>query len=358
MISRSLATGIVPLQLKIAKIVPVFKSGNTAVMDNYRPIALLSNFSKILEKVVCLRLYSFLDSNNILSGSQFGFRQGHSTTHPMVHFLNYISNAFEKKHHVLAVFCDLRKAFDTVDHAILFKKLYNIGIRGAQLKWFKDYLTDRKQFVNGKSSSMLNLSMGVPQGSILGPLLFLIYINDLPYASALYSLLFADDTTLLASGPDIDMLFNHVNSEFNKITHFFRLNKLALHPNKTSYVIFTNSQAARSTECQLYINNNNPNSPCNENLILPIKRITGDDEYPSVKFLGINFDPQLTFKHHVQSISKKISSSLYFLRSAKHVLTKNALTSIYYSLVHSHLIYGILIWSCCAQYLITELNYQ
>ena len=348
-ITCSLKSGIVPSQLKIAKIIPVFKSGNAALMDNYRPIALLSNFSKILEKIVSIRLYSFLETNNILSGSQFGFRQGHSTVHPMVHFLNFVSNAFEKKHHALAIFCDLRKAFDTVDSNILFKKLHNMGIRGSELQWFKSYLTERKQFVcvNGKISSMKNVKIGVPQGSILGPLLFLIYINDLPFSTLLYPLLFADDTTLLASGPDIDNLFDTVNSELQKVTYFFRINKLALHPNKTNYILFSNSQAARNTNRVLYINNNNPNCVADPSLISPISRVSGDDDNPTVKFLGIYIDPLLTFKHHVQSISKKISSSLYFLRAAKNVLTKKALTTVYYSLIHSHLIYAIQIWSCC-----------
>ena len=319
-ISSSLAAGVVPLQYKIAKIIPVFKSGNAAIMDNYRPIALLSNFSKVLEKVACLRLYSFLETNNILSGAQFGFRKCHSTIHPMVKFLNFVSTAFEKKHHVIAIFCDLRKAFDTVDSSILYKKLFKIGIRGIELDWFKSYLTDRKQFVcvNGKNSSMLNIVLGVPQGSILGPLLFLLYINDLPCASLLYSLLFADDTTLLASGPDIDLLFEFANSEFKKVVYFFRQNKLALHPNKTNYIIFSHSQAARNTDCVLNINNNNPNCANNLSYIFPIVRVTGDSDNPSVKFLGINIDPFLTFKPDIQTIAKKISTSLYFLRSAKN----------------------------------------
>ena len=356
-ISCSLSAGIVPSQLKIAKIVPIFKSGNIASMDNYRPIALLNNFSKIVEKVVCIRLYSFLESNNILSGSQFGFRQGHSTVHPMVHFLNYISNAFEKKHHVLAIFCDLRKAFDTVDSSILFKKLYKMGVRGSELNWFKSYLTDRKQFVcvNGKNSSLRNILLGVPQGSILGPLLFLIYINDLPLATLLYPLLFADDTTLLASGPDIDNLFEFANSELKKIAYFFRQNKLALHPNKTNFILFSNSQVARSTNKALFIDNNNPNSIIDQNLVVPLTRITGSDENPTVKFLGIHIDPLLTFKHHVLMISKKVSSSLYFLRAAKNILSKKALTAVYYSLIHSHLIYAIQIWSCCSNSLIKTL---
>ena len=320
-------------------------------MDNYRPIALLSNFSKILEKVICTRLMTFLDVNNLISDSQFGFRKKHSTVHPLVHFMNFVSNAFNKKHHVISIFCDLRKAFDTVNSNILFKKLFKLGIRNNELLWFKNYLSDRKQFVsvNGKISSLKNVILGVPQGSILGPILFLLYINDLPNASFLYALLFADDTTLLASGPNLNELFQYVNNEFHKIVYFFRKNKLALHPAKTKYMIFSNSPESKNTACQLVINNNNfddPNIPAH---IIPVARVTGEISNPSVKFLGVFIDPSLNFKHHIKTICNKISSSLYFLRSVKKILSFKAMNAVYFSLIHSHLVYCIQVWSCCPE---------
>ena len=207
--------GMVPTQLKIAKVVPIFKSGDRCNMDNYRPISLLSCFSKILEKIVSLRLSSFLATCNILSDWQFGFRAHHSTIHPMIHLTNFLTNAINEKKHSLAIFCDLRKAFDCCDHSILLAKLHKYGIRGAELSWFESYLSDRKQFVtvNGKNSKLINVLLGVPQGSILGPLLFLLYINDLPLASNLFTLLFADDTTLLASADSFESLNLFVNTE-------------------------------------------------------------------------------------------------------------------------------------------------
>ena len=175
--STSFSNGTVPQQLKTAKVIPVFKSGRKDSMDNYRPISLLSCFSKILEKIVCIRLTEFFDVNNLISPSQYGFRKKHSTLHPLVHFLNFVSTSLDKKEHSIAIFCDLRKAFDTVDPVILLKKLKKLGIRGVELLWFQDYLTNRKQFVNinGCNSFLLSVLLGVPQGSILGPLLFLIY---------------------------------------------------------------------------------------------------------------------------------------------------------------------------------------
>ena len=175
----SFEKGIVPSQLKIAKVIPIHKSGDKGCMDNYRPISLLSTFSKLIEKIVSNRLTQFFKDSNIISKWQFGFRENHSTVHPMIHFTNFISNSFNEKKHSLAIFCDLKKAFDSCSHEILLSKLEKLGVRDSSLLWFKSYLSDRHQFVsvNGNNSVLLKVLLGVPQGSILGPLLFLVYIN-------------------------------------------------------------------------------------------------------------------------------------------------------------------------------------
>jgi hypothetical protein len=140
----SFSSAVVPSQFKIAKVIPLFKSGDKSLPDNYRPISLLSSFSKIFEKIVCLRLLNFLENNNILTPDQFGFRKSHSAVHPMVHMMNFVSRALNKKETAIAIFCDLRKAFDTVNHEILLKKMHKIGIRGVELEWFRNYLSNRK----------------------------------------------------------------------------------------------------------------------------------------------------------------------------------------------------------------------
>jgi hypothetical protein len=210
-------------------------------------------------------------------------------------------------------------------------------------------LTDRKQFVSidNVSSNLLSIILGVPQGSILGPLLFLIYINDLPNCSKLLSLLFADDTTLIYSHPDLKTLIQTVNTEFKKVVDYFRSHKMALHPEKTKFIIFSSSPDVRNTIVTINMDANNDHElVVDPSLIKPISQITVNSPTPAIKFLGVYLDPLLNFKFHVDIIVKKLSKSLYFLRNAKNVLSKEALKSVYYSLFHCHLVYGIHIWSC------------
>ena len=242
--NRSLVTGIVPSKFKVVKVVPIFKSGDTSDMNNYRPISLICNFCKILEKIVFLRLSDFLAEKNIISPEQFGFRPSHSTIHPMTQILNAAASTLNAKKHMLIIFCDLKKAFDTCNIRILLKKMQKMGITGTELLWFESYLTDRKQYVsiNDCKSSLLNILIGVPQGSILGPLLFLLYINDLPSCCDLSKKLFADDTAIYAIDDDIQRLLSAVNLGFQKLCKYFRKNKLSLHPDKTKYLVLSSSK--------------------------------------------------------------------------------------------------------------------
>jgi Reverse transcriptase (RNA-dependent DNA polymerase) len=354
----SFSQGVVPYQLKIAKVVPIFKSGDPLLLDNYRPISLLSNFSKVLEKIMCNRLTHFLTTNKILSKSQFGFRRKHSTIHPIIHLLNEITGASNSKKYTLAIFCDLRKAFDTCDHEILVKKLNKLGVRNAELNWFISYLSGRLQFVylNGIESNRMQIKKGVPQGSILGPLLFLVYVNDLPECSALITFLFADDTTLLASSDNLQDLFTFVNLEFKKVVTFFRAHKMALHPKKTNYIVFNaNDHVFLDTNLDIFIDSNNEDENFEE-LKVKIARISIHSSTPAIKFLGVYLDPKLNFKFHLTQIANRISKSLYVIQASKNILSEKSLKNLYYALIHSHLIYGIHVWSAAASSNLTHLE--
>jgi hypothetical protein len=260
--------------------------------------------------------------------------------------LNLITNSLNAKKHTVLIFCDLKKAFDTCDHSILLKKLSKLGISGTSLTWFKNYLTNRQQFVtlDNFNSALLSILVGVPQGSILGPLLFLIYINDLPLHSDLSSFLFADDTALAYSSDNLDTLFTHINAEFHKLCTYFRRNKLSLHPDKTKYILISHNTATLLPHHIISINNNNTTDHSSAR-ITHLSRISSSDDTPAIKYLGVYFDPDLNFKFHIQQISKKLSYALYSLRQAKNLLPPSALKTLYYSLFHCHLVYAIEIWS-------------
>ncbi len=222
----SLTTGIVPTDMKLAKVTPVYKSGNKQQFTNYRPISILPSFSKLVEKIVAKKLIAFLENNNLLYEHQYGFRPKKSTIHPIIHLLNDIAIANDKptKDVTLGLFIDLSKAFNTMSHHILLSKMYKLGIRGIANDWFRSYLSERQQYVQiGKVRS---INCGVPQGSILGPILFIIYINDLHTATNLNVLTFADDTTIYSSGNNANDLITHVKTEFHKIFEWCCANKL------------------------------------------------------------------------------------------------------------------------------------
>ena len=252
LINLSLESGYIPKELKIAKIVPVFKDGDCHNYTNYRPISLISSFAKLLEKIVARQIVRFLNEQNIIYKHQYGFRATHNTSQPVLHFADKIYNALNQNPQAktLSIFIDLKKAFDTVDHTILLKKMEHYGIRGLSNVWFQNYLSEREQFVyiNGAESSKQKILCGVPQGSVLGPLLFLIFINDLPNATELLTLLFADDTTFQISGVNVDLLYEKANFELEKAAEWFKSNKLTLNVKKNKiYVVHRKKCKCRST---------------------------------------------------------------------------------------------------------------
>ena len=269
----------------------------------------------------------------------YGFRKAHSTIHPIIHFVNHVANANNNNEFTIGIFVDLTKAFDTVNHSILFKKLQYYGIRGVALDWFRSYLSGRQQCVaiGGSLSSFKPINIGVPQGSILGPILFLLYINDLPNATSLLPFLFSDDTTCVKSGGNLPLLFREVNLEFQKLGEWFRANKLSLHPGKTKYSIFCNPEKKLDmTGLDLFFNNNDvDNLNPNPELIKPLECIHSKSQLPAIKFLGLYLDQFLNFKFHINKICGKLASALFCIRRCKHLLSDSALKTLYFSMFHA-----------------------
>lgn len=329
LINLSLSQGVFPNQLKIAKVIPVFKSGDDSIMNNYRPISVLPIFSKIFEHIMHKRLMSFIDTNNILYKYQFGFREKHGTDLALVTLVENISSALDAGKYVLGVFLDLSKAFDTVNHDILLRKLEAYGIRGVAHNWLKSYLSNRQQYVtyNEYDSSLLTVECGVPQGSILGPLLFLLYVNDIVNASpTLLPMLFADDTNLFLSGNNLDNLLTSANAEMKNILDWVHANKLSLNINKTHYIVFRTRGKQVQSNLNIYLND--------------VKL----EQVESTKFLGVFIDSKLSWQHHIKHIKSKIAKSIGIIGKAKKSLNTATLITLYNSFIYPYLTYGVEVW--------------
>ena len=335
-INQSLATGIFPDKLKTAKVVPLFKKDDCLIMDNYRPVSLLTSISKVFEKIAHNQISSYLKENKLLYKSQYGFRDEHSTELASLELIDRVMTSFENKHTPLAIYMDLSKAFDTLDHKILLYKLQHYGVKGTELNWFKSYLSDRKQFVEieGVKSNQQTITTGVPQGSVLGPLLFLIYMNDINEASsALNAILFADDSTFMSSIntvfpiQKIDKQFeNNMNIELEKIYNWLAVNKLSLNARKTKFMIFH----TRGTKIN-YI----PNICING---ISIEKVQ------NFNFLGLTINENMSWKSHVDKIANKLSKYSGILGRLKYFLPENILKTIYCSIIQSNLNYSLLAW--------------
>ena len=328
--NQSLLTGVIPNELKIALVTPVFKANSKEEFSNYRPISVLPCFSKILEKIMYKRVMKYLDMHSMLFQSQYGFRKKHSTNLATIELVTKILQAIDNSEYTIGVFLDLAKAFDTVNHEILLKKLEHYGIRGIALEWFKNYLTNRKQIIKYKSekSESLTIKCGVPQGSVLGPLLFLIYMNDISRSSEILSIiLFADDTNLFFSHKNLFTLNETMNRELSKIASWLSANKLSLNIKKTHFIIFKSRGKKSNQHVSIIINNQEI------------------EQVKCTKFLGLYIDDEFTWKYHIDQVASKISKMTGILAKARHYLSLKTLQTIYDTMVYPYLTYCNIVWA-------------
>ena len=322
--------GAFPDVLKLAKVIPIHKKESKLDFQNYRPISLLSVFSKIFEKLIYTRIYSYLITNKLIYEKQFGFRSNYSTNHALLSITEQIKNFLDAGNYVCGIFVDLEKAFDTVNHKILCEKLNYYGLRGNINKLIQCYLANRKQYVsiNGFDSSLRDLTCGVPQGSSLGPLLFLIYINDFRLClEKTNSGHFADDTFVIYSGKKTKTIETVVNTELKKVSIWLRLNKLSLNTSKTELIFFHSRRHPLNYDDISIKFNNQKLSPVDH-----------------VKYLGMYIDKYLNWNLHIQELSKKLSRANGILSKLRHYAPLETCLQVYYALFYSHLNYACNIW--------------
>ena len=325
----SLLNGVFPNELKIARVCPIFKSGNPMHFVQYRPVSVLPVMSKVFERIMYDRIYTFMHDLKLLYEFQFGFRPNHSTELALMLSTDKIISALDKSNFVLGVFLDFSKAFDTIDHDILLQKLDNYGICGIANIWFKSYLKDRYQYVcyDGNNSSYQKISCGVPQGSILGPLLFLIYINDLAsMCNDIFSVMYADDSNLFVEGSDLIILQNTMNRELVKVSRWLKLNKLSLNIDKTHFMIFKRRRQRVEFVPDIHIDSN------------PLHQVS------NTKFLGVYIDEHLTWQTHISYIAGKVSRGIGILAKAKRYLNRATLHLLYYTFIYPYIGYCNIVW--------------
>lgn len=324
--NNCVSSGIWPKALKKAEIVPIYKAGDKTQLTNYRPISLISNIAKIFERLLYNRLYKFFIKFRILHKKQFGFRQNVGTTDAQFDITNLVYESIDKNLAVLAVYIDLSKAFDTVNHKLLLDKLFRYGVRGLSLKLIQSYLTERKQCVriDNQCSPLSKVEMGVPQGSVLGPLLFIIYMNDIFDMSKIV-IAFADDTVFLSIEDSWSKAEQQMNLSLNNINIWFSLNGLTLNVTKTQYMTFGCYADSVPSSMNIHINNT------------VLARVE------SCKYLGIIMDYNMKWDKHVQKVINKLRYYLLIFYKLKH-LPNIILRTFYFANVYSLLNYGLIVW--------------
>ena len=326
----SIRKGTFPEVFKSAKVTPVFKKGSHQDVNNYRPISILPVLSKIIERHVTLHFRKFLEDNNLLHNTQSGFRNNHSCETALVSLMDDWLSAMNNQNVVGTVMLDLSKAFDMVNHVLLLQKLQLYHCSSISLKWFQSYLQNRHQqvSVSGTLSSPQSITAGVPQGSVLGPLLFLLYINDLPlHIPQTSTAMFADDTTLHTVGKNLQEINENLQDSLNAVSEWCTSNSMVLNCSKTKSMLISASNKQPLTE-------NFSLTLLNEDL-----QITSTE-----KLLGVTLDHNLNFKSHIDHIIKKCNSLLFLLMRIKCFLDLKTRILFFNAYILPHLDYCITVW--------------
>jgi hypothetical protein len=332
LLNLSLSTGVFPTLWKEAKVAPLHKCGDLSNTSNYRPISILPIASKIIERAVHKHIYSYVSRNNILNVHQSGFRPSHSTETALVDMVDDWLSNINAGNLTGAVFIDLRKAFDTVNHDKLIKKICNIGASNALLKWLLSYLSQRTQKVsfNGCISNALHVNTGVPQGSILGPLLFLIFVNDVPSTITHSKIsMYADDTTMYVSGNDVNIISKQLTEDLSAIKVWLDENKLFLNTDKTHVMLIGTGAKLRS------VNSDQFSVAIDNNILKTVE---------STKCLGVTIDNELYWHKHVNSVIQKVFCKIALLRRLKLFIDSSTLNVLYRSLIQPLFDYCSVVW--------------
>lgn len=337
-----LSTGVFPLYFKKAIVHPIHKGGNRNCVNNYRPIAVLPSISKILERIINKRLIKYLEEKNLLSPNQFGFRRNKSTNDAVLNLTGHIVKNIDAKKKVVSIFLDLKKAFDTVSIPNLVLKLEELGIRGLPLQIFADYLNNRTQCVkiHNYLSGELPVTFGVPQGSVVGPTLFLVYVNQLCNLLLRNGRIsaFADDTALTFTGDSWDEAFDAAQTGLNQVLNWLNENQLTLNTDKTKIICFTLRQSTQPPISYSLIAHS---SVCPGTAACSCPKLA---RTPTVKYLGVTLDDNLNFSAHIDLLTARVRKLIFVFKTLRHVAEARIVKRVYLALCQSLLSYCVSAW--------------